>query len=466
LTDVDLIDYYEKKKYPSHSRAIAAILIVFGGFVILGVYSIWQLWPKFITEVVPLIMSIVATLDLPSILTTSLYGVALVVGGLFLFGVLIAVGASVLARRLGGTLIYVGALFMNLMTWGIVILVLATGQLSLGDLVANWPIMIPGLLTLFTTLLLFTVFKDRIRRAGQIIKLTGQVCLDEKGVFVPPLFTMIFTLISAVLFGAIIFQFAGIDVLLGTVPWTVESEASVGIGLLLYLFTTLFFYNIAYGASSGIVYIYMRGQDPTLGDGVKASLGVVAGLAALAIMSVVIVLVRIALQRAGRQVGGAGGEAVGRAAGGIIGWIWALVNYFTIPAMVAEGLGARAGIKRSAGLVRKNFVDVMIKESAVRWAFGVLALIFFIAFAVGGAAIGWVVSSGDLITALVLAVIFIVFAAIPCSLVLRTFDIVYVTLLYVFIRRQEGEITGKTAFSADMSRELESAYNAAKRSGS
>lgn len=465
MTNVDLIEYYEKKKYPSHGRAVAAILFVFGSFVALGVYSIWQLWPKLMSEVLPIVMAIIASLDLPSILTSSVYSIAIAVGGLFLFGVLVAMGSSVLAKKLGGTLIYVGAFFMNLMTWGIVILVVATGTLPLSELAANWPIMIPGLLTLFMTLLLFTVFKNRIRRAGQIIKLTGQVCLDEKGVFVPPLFTMIFTLISAVLFGAIIFQFAGIDVLLSSDPWTVQTETSIGIGLVLYLFTTIFFYNLAYGASSGIVYIYMRGKDPSLGDGVKASLGVVAGLAALAIMSVIIVLVRIVLQRVGRQVGGAGGAAVGRAAGGIIGWIWALVNFFTIPAMVAEELGARAGIKRSAGLVRKNFVDVMIKQTAVRWAFGVLAFIFFIAFAVGGAAIGWVMSSGDIITTLVLAVVFIVFAAIPCSLVLRTFDIVYVTLLYVFIRRQEGEITGQTAFSSEMSSELQSAYDAAKRSG-
>ena len=462
MTNVDLMEYFEKKKYPSHAKAIAAIVIVFGSFVTLGVYSLWQLWSVYGTEITNIIRSI----GLPSILTANRYSVILVVGGLFLFSVLIAMGASALAKRLGGTLIYVGALFMNLMTWGMVILLLATGALPLSGLAASWPIMIPGLLTLFTTILLFAVFGDRVRRAGQIIKLTGQVCLDEKGVFVPPMLTMIFTLISAVLFGAIIFQFTPIDVILGNDPWTVDTAVPVGMGLLLYLFTTLFFYNLAYGASSGMVYIYMRGRDPSLGDGVKASLGVMAGLAALAIMSVIIVLVRIALQRAGRQVGGAGGEAVGRAAGGIIGWIWALVNYFTIPAMVAEELGARAGIKRSAGLVRKNFIDVMIKESAVRWAFGVLAFIFFVAFAVGGAAIGWIVSSGDIVNTLVLAVVFIVFAAIPCTLVLRTFDIVYVTLLYVFIRRQEGEIAGKTAISPEMSRELQTSYDAARRRGS
>lgn len=461
MANVDLIEYYDKKKYPSHSKAVAGLVIVFGAFFAAGMYSLWNLWLVYGPEV----MAFIQSLGLPSYLTSHISSVVIALGALILLSLALAIGASALAKRLGGVLIYAGALFMNLMTWGIVIVLLATGTLSLSSLIDNWPIMIPGLFTLFITLLLFTVFRGRVRRAGEIIKLTGQTCLDEKGVFVPPLLTMVFTLVSALMFGAIILRFTPIEVLIGDQPWTVETALPFGTGLVLYLFTTIFFYNLAYGTTAGIVYIYMRGKDPSLGDGVRASLGVVAGLAALAVMSVIVAIVRIALQRAGRQVGGAGGEAVGRAAGGIIGWIWALVNYFTIPAMVGEQIGAKAGIKRSASLVRKNFVDVMIKETAVRWGFGVLAAMFFIGFAVGGAAIGWIVTGGNILNTILITVFFTVFASIPSALVLRTFDIVYVTLLYVFIRRQEGEIAGKTAIPAAMGRELESAYDAARRSG-
>jgi membrane-anchored glycerophosphoryl diester phosphodiesterase (GDPDase) len=142
-----------------------------------------------------------------------------------------------------------------------------------------------------------------------------------------------------------------------------------------------------------------------------------------------------------------------------------LVNYFTIPAMVAEDLSATKAIKRSAGLVRKNFVDVMIKETAVRWGFGVLAGMMFIGFAAFGALFGYVYFAGDIYMTLILAIVFMVFAAIPSVLVLRTFDIVYVTLLYVFIRRKEGDITGKTAIPAGMTQELDRAYNKAQTRG-
>jgi hypothetical protein len=459
LARVDLLDYHEREQYPSHSRAIAGIVIVFGGFLAIGAYSLMDLWTQYGTD----IMNAIQGIGLPTFLTNNAFVVAAIVIGMVLLSLLLAFGASLAARRLGGTLIYIGAVFMNIMSWLGVLVIWALAGFDFAVLTASWPIMIPGFLTLFMTLLLFTVFRSRVRRAGEIVKLTGQVCLDEKGVFVPQLLTMIFTLVSALMFGAIIFRFVPLEVVFGTVDLTLENGWPIAVGLVIYLFVTIFFYNFAYGTTSGIVYIYMRGRDPGLGDGVKASLGVIGGLIALSIMGVIVTIVRIIIQSVARKSGGAG-RFVGYTASGVIGWIWAIINYFTIPAMVAEELGAKDGIKRSAGLVRNNFVDVLIKETAVRWAFGVLALSFFIAFAFGGSVVGWLLT-GDLILTLIIAVLFTVFASIPSSLVLRTFDIVYVTLLYVFIRRKEGDITGKTVIPESMERELDQAYDIARSRG-
>ncbi|MHA2378442.1 MAG: DUF6159 family protein [Candidatus Thorarchaeota archaeon] len=467
MAQSDIIEYHDKQQYPSHGRAVAGVIIVLAAFFVAGVYSLWSLWNQYGSQVMAFINDILSVISLVISPGYAAIAIGAILLGLILLSMFVAFGASWLAKRLGGTLIYIGAFFMNLMTWALPIVMLVTG-VPLG-----WQVLIPGAFTLFLTLLLFTVFKDRIRRAGEIVKLTGQVCLDEKGVFVPPLLVMFFTLISAVMFGGIAFY--SVDVLSGgfaleilggnpAYPLTLENGWVAGVGVILYLFATIFFYNMAYGTSSAMVYLYMRGRDPDLGDGVRSTLGVITGIIVLSIMSVIIVIVRMILQGVGREAGGVGGAAVGRAAGGIIGWIWALLNYFTIPAMVAEELGAKDGIKRSAGLVKNNFVDVIIKETAVRWAFGALAVMFFLAFALGGAVVGWVVFAGDIVMTIVLGVVFAVLAGIPVSLVLRTFDIVYVTLLYVFIRRKEGEITGKSAIPASMERELDRAYTSAQES--
>ncbi|MGY5871343.1 MAG: DUF6159 family protein [Candidatus Thorarchaeota archaeon] len=460
MTSVDLIDYHEKKQYPSHKGAIAGILIVFGAFIGLGVYSLWNLWLAYEVQIMAILTGI------SPMLADNLWLIGAALAGIVLLSIGMALGASMAARRLGGTLIYIGAFLMNLMTWGIVLFLLATGALTIPALLTAWPIMIPGIFTLFITLILFTVWKDRVRRAGEIIKLTGQVTLDEKGTFIPPLLTMVFTLVSALLFAGIMLVVIpdGMNILLGNVEMTLENGWPFAIGVVVYLFVTIFFYYFAYATTSAITYIYMRGEDPGLGDGVKASLGVIGGLIVLSIMSVIVKIIQIIISAVSRKSGSAVGRGVGAAASGIMGWVWMLVNYFTIPAMVAEELSATKAIKRSAGLVRKNFVDVMVKETAVRWGFGVLAFMIFIGFAAFGALFGWMFTGGDLLMAFVFAIVFTVFAAIPSALVLRTFDIVYVTLLYVFIRRKEGDISGKTAIPASMSQELDRAYDRAQNS--
>jgi len=96
--------------------------------------------------------------------------------------------------------------------------------------------------------------------------------------------------------------------------------------------------------------------------------------------------------------------------------------------------------------------------------FGVLAVMMFIGFAAFGGLFGWMLYSGDLFMTFAFVGIFTIFAAIPSALVLRTFDIVYVTLLYVFIRRKEGDISGKTAIPSSMNQELDRAYNRAQGS--
>jgi len=457
LAHSDLYEYHEKQEYPSHKGAIAGLLIVFGAFIVLGIYSLMQLWSIYETEILSLI-TIVSPL-----LADNLWLLGAGLGALLVLSVIMALGASTAAKRLGGTLIYIGAFFMNLLSWGIPLFLIITGMIPISMLGTAWPMLIPGLITLFITLLLFTVFKERVRRAGEIIKLTGQVTLDEKGTFVPPFLTMIFTLVSALLFGGILLVVIpdGMNIILGNVELTLENGWPFAIGIVVYLFVTIFFYNFSYATTSAITYIYMRGRDPSLGDGVKASLGVVGGLIVLSIMSVIVTIIRMIIQAVARKSNNALARGVGYATEGVIGWIWALINYFTIPAMVAEELSATEGVKRSAGLVRKNFVDVMIKETAVRWGFGVLAFMFFIGFALGGALFGWFYTGGDIIMTVVITIVFVVFASIPSAIVLRTFDIVYVTLLYVFIRRKEGDYV-RTAIPSSMGRELEAAYDRAQ----
>ena len=109
MTSVDLIDYHEKKQYPSHKGAIAGILIVFGAFIGLGVYSLWNLRLAYEVQIMAILTGI------SPMLADNLWLIGAALAGIVLLSIGMALGASMAARRLGGTLIYIGAFLMNLM---------------------------------------------------------------------------------------------------------------------------------------------------------------------------------------------------------------------------------------------------------------------------------------------------------------------------------------------------------------
>ncbi|MGD9395503.1 MAG: hypothetical protein PVJ05_03655, partial [Candidatus Thorarchaeota archaeon] len=58
MTRSDLYEYHEKQNYPSRKGPIIGLLIVFGAFIVLGVYSLMELWSIYETEITTLIQTI------------------------------------------------------------------------------------------------------------------------------------------------------------------------------------------------------------------------------------------------------------------------------------------------------------------------------------------------------------------------------------------------------------------------
>ncbi|MCF2136361.1 MAG: DUF6159 family protein [Candidatus Thorarchaeota archaeon] len=456
MPPADLYDYHRKNKYPSHGTAVMGILVVFGIYIITGIYAILKLWSQYGT----MIMSFIHSVGIPEILNSNLITISVIIGAYLFFSILLAIAAASIAKRLGGTLILIGAAMTNILTWAPVFLLLYVSGWDFSILTSMWMLLIPGVATLIITILMFTVFKDRVIRAGRIISLTGEVCLKHKSVFAPPFVSMIFTFLSSLIFGAIVLEFLYPNGIVNDPVVTGEATAIIVINFLIYLFITIFVFKFAYATTSAITYLYIRGRKPSLNDGVKGALGTVAGLAALAVMSVIVTIIQMIIRAISRRSGPAGGRT-GDTAARAVGWIWALINYFTVPAMVAENLGATAGIKKSFNLVRKNFVDIVIKETGVRWGFSALIFMLLLGFGAGGAFVGWL-QTQDFMIAFLYGIIFLILAGLPTTLILRTFDIVYITILYVFIRMKDGSIS-KTAIPGPAKKTFETAYRSARR---
>ncbi len=456
MPPADLYQYHKSGKYPGHGKAILALLLVFALYFGTGIYALMKLWEQYGAA----IMAFIQSIGIPQISSSTVITLSVIVGGYIFFSLVLALGAAALAKKLGGTLIIIGAFMMLIITWAPVVLLLYSSGWNFSVLSSAWPIMIPGGFILLLTVLMMTVFKERLVRAGKIIELTGEVCLKEKGVFIPPIVSMFFTFISSMIFAGIVMYFMYPNGITSDPVMTDEATVMVIINFVIYTFLTLFVFKFAYATSSAITYIYIRGRNPSLGDGFRGALGAVAAIAILSVMGVIVKIVQMILRAITRK-SGAGGRTVGDAAAGAIGWIWALINYFTIPAIVAEDLSATKGIKRSINMVRKNFVDVIIKETGVRWGFGVLAMIILFGMGIAGAFIGWL-QTADTIMALLYGIVFVFLGGLPVTIVLRTFDIVYVTILYVFIRTKEGDFS-KTAIPSPVKSTLNNAYSSAKK---
>ncbi len=456
MPPADLYDFHRKGKYPSHTTAVIGILFVFGVYLAMGAYALLNLWSQYGA----FIMSLINSIGIPEILNSNLLTISVLIGSFIFFSMVLALIAAALAKKLGGTLILIGAIVMNIVTLAPIIMILSLTGWSLQTLMDTWVIMLPFGFTLLITVLMFTVFRDRVNRAGRIISLTGEVCLKEKEVFIPPLISMIFSLFSALIFAAIVLYFMYPNGIANDAVLTNDVIAIVLINFVIYLFITIFVYKFTYATSSAITYIYIRGRNPSLGDGFRGALGAVAGIAALSIMGVIVRIVQIIIRAISRK-GPPGSRRAGDAAAGVIGWVWALINYFTIPVMVVENVGATKGIKKSFKMLRGNFVDVVIKETGVRWGFSVLILLIVVGFAGAGAFTGWL-QTGDLAMSILYAIGFLFLGAFPVSIIIKTFDIVYITILYVFIRMKDGSIS-RTAIPSQAKKVFDTAYSRAKK---
>ncbi|MDF1540741.1 MAG: hypothetical protein P1Q69_17730 [Candidatus Thorarchaeota archaeon] len=92
----DMINYHDKQNYPGHTGAIAGIIIVFGAFIALGVYSLSYLMNLYGA-------AIIAALQALAIPTFFLDNILYIVGfflAIIIMTYVVAMGASYLANRL------------------------------------------------------------------------------------------------------------------------------------------------------------------------------------------------------------------------------------------------------------------------------------------------------------------------------------------------------------------------------
>src|SRR5262245_65700138 len=122
-----------------------------------------------------------------------------------------------------------------------------------------------------------------------------------------------------------------------------------------------------------------NGQEPTLGDGFRASFARLPQIAAWSLVSATVGLILKAIENAN--------EKVGEIISAIIGTAWAIMTYFVVPVLVVEKLGRFAAIGRTVAILKKTWGEALVGGIGLGQC-KLLILLPGILLLIGGLAVG------------------------------------------------------------------------------
>ena len=139
-----------------------------------------------------------------------------------------------------------------------------------------------------------------------------------------------------------------------------ESDQSQAIGLLAYVgifafyFVTYFVIIFFNSALVACALIRFRGGDPTVMDGLRASIQRLPKIFAWAGVSAIVgVLLQALEQKSGW---------LGKLVASLLGATWAIASYFAVPVLVVENVGPMEALKRSGQMIRKTWGEALTAE--------------------------------------------------------------------------------------------------------
>lgn len=203
---------------------------------------------------------------------------------------------------------------------------------------------------------------DSINRGWNLTKASYEVLKLDKELL---LFPVISTIVMVILAGGI---FLGIAI----PALDTGSEALFYVALFAaYVVGTfvVIFFNAAIIACAKIRF---GGGNPTLADGINASMKHIGAIFLWALIAGTVGLIIRALERDNRSF-------LGRIVISLVGAAWAVATFFVIPAIVLEGKGPLAAMRASIDTVRRTWGEMAVGRFSTWIIFTVLGLIGVVA---------------------------------------------------------------------------------------
>lgn len=208
----------------------------------------------------------------------------------------------------------------------------------------------------------------KFKASFMIVRQSGALLWRDKEIMWFPIISGITSLIALVLFGAVVFF-----LILGGTLASVKSLGEVGTNtffyalLFVYYFIMSFIVNFFLTGIYTIVHGRFNGEDLTFGDGMQ---GASANLRKIFLWSLIAATVGIVLQIIEDRF-----KWVGAIVARLLGAAWAILTYFSLPALVIGNKSVRDSFSQSASMIRRTWGETILINLGVGLFTGLLVFI-------------------------------------------------------------------------------------------
>ena len=220
-----------------------------------------------------------------------------------------------------------------------------------------------------------------LSRSWNLVKAAWSVLQDDKELVVFPIASAIALILVTLAFAVP-----------GFFLYAARGNEVLGYGLLfvfyLVQYTVITFAN---AALVGAAMMRLRGQNPTLSDGVQIAFSHFGAIVGYALIAATVGMILQALSERG---------TLGNIVRSILGTAWSLITYLVVPVLVVENVGPIEAVKRSALYLRRTWGEQVVGGAGMGLVFFLLFLLVT-ALAVAGVVLGVTLNVPVLIIAFV-----------------------------------------------------------------
>jgi hypothetical protein len=268
---------------------------------------------------------------------------------------------------------------------------------------------------------------NRFKRSWEITKKTFHVMKQDKEILLFPILSAITSLILLV---ALIFPYVLSLLVVG------EGAGNLGmvyIAVFAFYFIAAFtstFFNVA---TVHIASTRFSGGDATFMDGLKMAFKRFKQIIMWSLLTATVGLVLNILQAQARKKGGIFG-IIGKILVSLMGFAWAIVSLFVVPAIAIKGEGPIQALKSSIKTVRKTWGESLIKYYGLGFAKGIFIFVGTLLLIVPGI---FSLVQGGFVSGVVLISLYVVYLVIVLVM-FSSANTIFDTALFIYA--EQGKI--------------------------